>query len=175
MSRLFYKETSTNAQKGPRSLLHDPFETSGGILLYFLLKTNSPRQISGNWRWCSAERQEWSQTMYRRTSSVTPMLQHLQWPTLQEHRAHAKVTMMYRTVNGLGEVPTSNLTTIISARGHVWTLLHGTICKHLVLPAILLPRHHPNLEQPSPVSCKLYNHWQLHERSTLGSKSFFTL
>ena len=55
---------------------------------------------------------------YRRTSSVTPMLHHLQWPTLQERRAHAKVTMMYRIVNGLVEVPTTSLTTTISARGH---------------------------------------------------------
>jgi hypothetical protein len=53
----------------------------------------------------------------RRTSNLTPMLQHLQWPTLREHRAHAKVTIMYRIVNRLVDDPTSNLTTIISARG----------------------------------------------------------
>jgi hypothetical protein len=55
---------------------------------------------------------------YRRTSSVTAMLQQLGWPSLQERRAHAKVTMMYRITNGLVEVPTSNLTAISSARGH---------------------------------------------------------
>ena len=35
---------------------------------------------------------------YRRTSSVSSMLQQLQWPTLQERRAQAKATMMYRIV-----------------------------------------------------------------------------
>ena len=33
---------------------------------------------------------------YRRTTSVSSMLQQLQWPTLQERRAKAKVTMMYQ-------------------------------------------------------------------------------
>ena len=32
---------------------------------------------------------------YRRTSSVSSMLQQLQWPTLQERRAQAKVTMIF--------------------------------------------------------------------------------
>ncbi|KAH3695660.1 hypothetical protein DPMN_083118 [Dreissena polymorpha] len=46
------------------------------------------------------------------------MLQQLGWPPLQERRAHAKVTMMYRIANGIVEVPSSNLTVISSARGH---------------------------------------------------------
>jgi hypothetical protein len=37
---------------------------------------------------------------YQQTSSVTSMLQTLQWPTLAERRARIKATMMYRIVNG---------------------------------------------------------------------------
>ena len=44
---------------------------------------------------------------YQRTSSVLSMLQQLQWPTLQERRAQAKVTMMYRIVYQLVDVPTT--------------------------------------------------------------------
>jgi len=38
---------------------------------------------------------------YHQTSSVTSMLQTLQWPTLAERRARIKAMMMYRIVNGL--------------------------------------------------------------------------
>ena len=47
---------------------------------------------------------------YRRTSSVSSMLQQLQWPTIQERRAQAKVTMMYRITYQLVDVPTTYLT-----------------------------------------------------------------
>ena len=52
------------------------------------------------------------------TSSVTPMLQQLQWPTLQERRAQAKVYMMYRIVYSLVDIPSSHLTPTLSVRGH---------------------------------------------------------
>ena len=53
---------------------------------------------------------------YRRTSSVSSMLQQLQWSTL--HRAQAKVTMMYQIVYQLVDVPTTYLIPISSIRGH---------------------------------------------------------
>ena len=55
---------------------------------------------------------------YISTSSVTPMLQQLQWPTLQERRAQAKVYMMYRIVYSLVDIPSSHLTPTLSVRGH---------------------------------------------------------
>ena len=55
---------------------------------------------------------------YRSTSSVTPMLQQLQCPTLQERRAQAKVYMMYRIVYSLVDIPSSHLTPTLSVRGH---------------------------------------------------------
>ena len=56
---------------------------------------------------------------YRRTSSVSSMLQQLQWLTLQEHRAQAKVTIMYRIMYQLVDMPTTyHLIPISSIRGH---------------------------------------------------------
>ena len=42
---------------------------------------------------------------YRYRSSVAQMIQSLQWQTLQERRAHSKVTMLYKIVNGLVAIP----------------------------------------------------------------------
>ena len=55
---------------------------------------------------------------YRTTSSVTAMLDQLQWSSLQERRAQAKVEMMYRIVNDLVDIPTSYLTPTLMMRGH---------------------------------------------------------
>jgi len=43
---------------------------------------------------------------YRRTSSVTAMLQKLQWDSLQQRRARSRVLIMYRIRNGLVTIPT---------------------------------------------------------------------
>ena len=55
---------------------------------------------------------------YRRSSSVSAMLDQLQWASLQERRAQAKVEMMFRIVNGLVDIPTSFLTPTLMMRGH---------------------------------------------------------
>ncbi|KAK3099192.1 hypothetical protein FSP39_000806 [Pinctada imbricata] len=61
---------------------------------------------------------------HRRTSSVTSMLDHLQWRTLQERRVQARAIMMYRIVSNLVDIPTSYLTpTAINIRGHNQTFL----------------------------------------------------
>jgi hypothetical protein len=36
---------------------------------------------------------------YKTTSRVRPMLEHLKWPTLEERRKRAKVTMLYRIIH----------------------------------------------------------------------------
>lgn len=46
---------------------------------------------------------------YQTTSSVSTMLNQLQWTTLQEHRAQAKACMMYRVVNQLIDIPSQIL------------------------------------------------------------------
>ena len=42
---------------------------------------------------------------HRRTSSVTAMLNHLDWPCLEEHRYHSRLQMMYKIRNNLVDIP----------------------------------------------------------------------
>jgi hypothetical protein len=44
---------------------------------------------------------------YPTTSSVSAMMAHQKWTTLQERRAHAKAVMMYRVGNQLIDIPSS--------------------------------------------------------------------
>lgn len=56
---------------------------------------------------------------YSQTSSVTSMLEILQWTSLEERRARNKAIMMYRIVHGLVAIPTTELHPMMtSARGH---------------------------------------------------------
>ena len=55
---------------------------------------------------------------YRRTSSVTAMLNQLNWATLHERRARAKVDMVFRMVNGLVDLPATLLIPAPAMRGH---------------------------------------------------------
>ena len=107
---------------------------------------------------------------YRRTSSATTMLHQVQWPSFQERRIQAKVTIIFRIINGLVEIPTTHLTSI-SSNQRTWASLPGTLCKNPVLPEIHLPRHHPALEQPSPDSRQLCNPRQLQEGSAASDST----
>ena len=60
---------------------------------------------------------------YQTTSSVSTMLNQLQWTTLQERRAQAKACMMYRVVNQLIDIPSRILVPTISPRGNNITFL----------------------------------------------------
>ena len=60
---------------------------------------------------------------YRTTSSVSVMINQLNWPTLQERRAQAKATMMYRIVYQLIDIPSTLLIPTISRRGNNTTFL----------------------------------------------------
>jgi hypothetical protein len=60
---------------------------------------------------------------YRRTVSVTEMLQQLQWRSLQERRAQAKATMMFRILNNLVALRTPQImTSMTSTRGNTHKL-----------------------------------------------------
>jgi hypothetical protein len=53
----------------------------------------------------------WVLHRYHNTSSVTDMLQHLNWPTLQQRRENSRLVMMYKIVHGLVAIdPNSYLT-----------------------------------------------------------------
>ena len=60
---------------------------------------------------------------YQTTSSVSTMLNQLQWTTLQERRAQAKACMMYRVVNQLIDIPFLILVPTISPRDYNITFL----------------------------------------------------
>jgi hypothetical protein len=57
---------------------------------------------------------------YQCTSSVTAMLQQLQWQTLQSRRAYAQTVMMYRIVYNLVDIPAEHHLnrTSLRTRGH---------------------------------------------------------
>ena len=74
------------------SVVWDPF-TEDNIRKLEMVKRRAARMVYSD---------------YRRTSSVTPMLQQLQWTNLQERRAQAKVIMVYRIVYDLVDIPVSS-------------------------------------------------------------------
>ena len=57
---------------------------------------------------------------FSRESSVTAMLNQLQWPTLQLRRQHAKLTMFYKIVHQLIDIPAQPylLPASTTTRGH---------------------------------------------------------
>ncbi|KAK7087818.1 hypothetical protein V1264_021822 [Littorina saxatilis] len=53
----------------------------------------------------------WVVNRHRKTSSVDAMLEHLQWPTLQDRRRRARLITMYKFSNGLLSINTRNTPT----------------------------------------------------------------
>ena len=53
---------------------------------------------------------------YHNTSSVSEMLDHLNWETLESRRTKAQLTMMFRIVNSLVDVPLEQYLTSASSR-----------------------------------------------------------
>ena len=53
---------------------------------------------------------------YRNMSSVTDMLEDLGWDTLETRRAKSQVTMMYKIMNGLVDIPAADYVTPASTR-----------------------------------------------------------
>ena len=53
---------------------------------------------------------------YRRTSSVTDMLQSLQWDTLHQRRMRSQVVMCYKIVASIVDIPAADYLTIRSGR-----------------------------------------------------------
>ena len=71
-----------------------------------------------SWRWCSDVMHVLCLEITEQPSSVSAMINQLQWPTLQERRAQAKATMMYRIVYNLVDIPHTFLTPTVALRGH---------------------------------------------------------
>jgi hypothetical protein len=65
---------------------------------------------------------------YNTTSSVTTMLNHLNWDTLQQRRLRTKAIMMYRIINGLVAIePPPPFWRIPGPRLLLWPLVVGSI------------------------------------------------
>ena len=85
---------------------------------------------------------------YSRESSVTNMLSDLEWKSLHHRGAISKVTMLYRITNHLVDIPDTQLISSRSTtRGNSPSQPYNTT------EGLLLPKHHPPVEQPAPGSC----------------------
>ena len=70
---------------------------------------------------------------HKRTSSVTKILQDLQWPTLEKRRKQAKVTLLFKAIRELVEIPTNRLNpSDTGTRGHKkrYRIPHSRIESH---------------------------------------------
>ena len=78
---------------------------------------------------------------YRRTSSVSSMLGHLDWEDLHTRRQHGKMVLMYRKVNHLVEIPASTILQPVGAKKQE-DIATNTLCPTAVwMPTSLLSSH----------------------------------
>ena len=64
---------------------------------------------------------------FKRTSSVTMMLNNLHWPTLETRRHHAKLLMLYKILNNILAVPYDHLTrSILPTQGRDFRFIQLT-------------------------------------------------
>ena len=89
---------------------------------------------------------------YNIHASVTTILQYVHLPTLQQHRQHFKIIMLY--------TPTSQH---INCHLHhtihsVHSTLHTALIPHICIQNIFLPQHHHNMEQPTTCHNQQHNH-----------------
>ena len=90
---------------------------------------------------------------YRRTSSVTEMISTFGWDTLQKRRYLARLSMMYRIVHHLVDIPVEPYLTPLTSmtRGHDSRFFQYPDVKHN-LPTELLPKN-LHLVEPTPSDC----------------------
>ena len=83
---------------------------------YLTIKIDcNSRPRSTSWRWSRWELLDIQQTDVN-TSSVSDMLDHLQWESLESRRTKAQFTMMYKIGNDLVDVPAEQYLTPGSSR-----------------------------------------------------------
>ena len=100
----------------PRCCVIRPFyDQLQNMPVSFGIHTPTPTSIY--WKWFSADMPGFSFMTYRRSGSVTAMLDQLHWASLPERRAQAKVEMMFCIVNGLVDI-ISFLNPTLMTRGH---------------------------------------------------------
>ena len=109
------------------SIIWDP-HTDSNTLKLETVQCRSDRRIMHN---------------YNRHASVTTMLQNLDLPTLQQHRQHSKISMLYRIRHQLANIPTTT---------YIAPVIRNT--QHYILP---YPRTHVYKSSFFPNTIKLWN------------------
>ena len=120
--------------------------------------TLTHRKTSLSWRWFQRKYARFIFNNFQRTSSVSTMLNHLQWPSLQERRAQYKVVMVYLLCQQSSRYPANILPSCTSCN---IKRIHPKVChpfrKNLCFPAIFLPRFHWPMEFAAPGDSWLCN------------------
>ena len=88
--RIFEKELKILSTKSKRKSLCQPSTSQVGICFTYLESVSKTQQTTRTGpEKCSTHN----------PISVTEMINHLEWPSLQQHRVWADVTLMYKVVN----------------------------------------------------------------------------
>ena len=85
---------------------------------------------------------------YRNTSSATEMLEDLGWETLESRRAKVQMTMLYKILNNLLDIPASTYLTSASSRtrsNHTKKMIQYAT-KANTLKYSFFPTHDPSIE-----------------------------
>ena len=77
--------------------------------------TPTPKTTSTNLKWFSIERLGMLETDHN-ASSVTSMLEHLEWESLESRRVKCQFTMLFKIINDLVHIPLDHYLTIVSTR-----------------------------------------------------------
>ena len=80
-----------------------------------------PHTVSGKWKIEMVQRRatRYTTNHYHITSSVTDLLQQLEWESLESRRAKIKLTLLFKVVNDLVDIPASAYLTPASTRTSV--------------------------------------------------------
>lgn len=106
------------------------------------------------------------QNQYQQTSSVTALLEQLQWPTLQLRRQQAKIIMLHRIIHNFVDIPNLLILTGIFTRGHNHRFLQPhcrtKTFQHSFFPSAIrlwnaLPQTLALIEEPIPFQQALLN------------------
>ena len=90
---------------------HLSFHTSNILPLFRVLIQTNPRVQRRSTRYCT--------NRYHNTSSVTDMLQNLNWETLESRRTKLQLVMIYKIMNDLVDIPSDAYLTPTTTRTRV--------------------------------------------------------
>ena len=83
---------------------------------------------------------------FRNTSSVSSMLDALQWESLESRRTKIQLSLLFKIINDLVDIRADDY--LASSTGSSDRYLHAQTCINLAFPL-----HHPSLKFPPSISC----------------------